>query len=143
MTSLPLPGGPAWRLPDDPPPALLHFLDHALPTLLRRLGMWKGLAGDRHQDVIEDLLQELWLDYLTHTDKLLAMTEAERHLRWFRLLTRTHYRWREQGHRHLRGEKLAEIVHEAPAAAGLDGGLADLPPGDRQLLAQVEKQAST
>lgn len=137
MTSLLLPGAEAWRLPEDPPPALLSFLETALPTLLRRLRLWKGLASDRHQDIIEDLLQELWVDYLTHTEHLLAMPPAQRHLRWFRLLARAHYRWREQGRRHLSGEKLQELVHEAPAVGGLDG----LAPGERRLLDQVQEQA--
>jgi len=141
MTAPPLPDAAAWRLPPDPPAALLSFLDHALPTLLRRLRLWKGLTSDRHQDIIEDLLQELWLDYLTHQEQLLAMTERERHLRWFRLLARSHYRWREQGQRHLGSDTLAELVHEPPPGETADRCLDRLRVHERQLLTRVEEQA--
>ncbi len=141
MTTPTVPGAAAWRLPPDPPPPLQSFLNHALPTLLRRLRLWKGLASDRHQDVIDDLLQELWLDYLTHQEQLLAMTQRERHLRWFRLLARSHYRWREQGQRHFGGETLAELVHEPAAGGSADRCLDRLRAHERLLLTRVEEQA--
>ena len=50
------------------------------------------------------------------------MTQRERHLRWFRLLARSHYRWREQGQRHFGGETLSELLHE-PAAGDTAGYL--------------------
>ncbi len=126
-------------LPPDAPAPIQAFLDRALPTLLRRLAVWKGLRLDRHQDIIEDLLQELWLDYLTHERELSALTIRERHARWFRLLTRSHYREREQGHRHCRGDAvLRELVHEPPATATTEPLL---PIRDRLLLERVEDQA--
>ncbi|MHC4921014.1 MAG: hypothetical protein ACYTKC_15665 [Planctomycetota bacterium] len=141
MTAPTLPGGAPWRLPPDPPPPPQAFFDRALPTLLRRLRLWKGLRSDRHQDVIEDLLQELWLDYLTHEQHLLALTARERHARWFRLLTRSHYRWREQGQGHCRGDALQELVHEPAAPGTSDGCLDQLPAHERLLLSRLEEQA--
>jgi hypothetical protein len=131
----------ASTLPAAAPAPIQAFLDGALPTLLRRLRLWKGLRRDRHQDVIEDMLQELWLDYLTHRRQLLALTTQERHARWFRLLTRSHYREREQGHQHCRSDTVLREVVAEPAPATANACLEPMATHDRTLLNRLQDQA--
>ena len=68
------------------------FRRRALPTLLRKLHIWKGLNQDQHRDLIEDLDQELWLDCLQHAELIISLPSRERHTRWFRLIEKQHYR---------------------------------------------------
>ncbi len=68
------------------------FRRRALPTLLRRLQTWKGFDRAMHADLVDDLNQELWLDCLQNADDIVALPTRDRHVRWFRLVERNHYR---------------------------------------------------
>ncbi len=73
---------------------LQDFFTRALPGAIRRLGCWQGLHQERHADVIDDIRQDIAIDYLTHRDATLALPPSERHERWLRVMGRSHYRMR-------------------------------------------------
>lgn len=117
------------------------FVQRALPTLLRRMRCWKGLHPRHHADIIEDLRQDLLLDCLEHADALAAMSQVERHGRWFRLLERRHYQLR------VRASRRAELTWPpeglaAPASSpvALTEMVSD---GDRRMAQRLQHDATT
>jgi hypothetical protein len=96
-------------------PSLRHFVRTALPAALRRLSCWKGLRPGWHADVIEDLEQDLALDYLENRAAIDALPQRERHERWLRLLAQRHYQIRLRSQRaHTASCALPEIAARAP-----------------------------
>lgn len=75
---------------------LTRFQRHVLPGALRRIAIWKGIEIRLLTDSLEDLHQELAVDCLEHTEKILQLTPRERHARWLRLVDRVIYRLRQQ-----------------------------------------------
>ncbi|MEM7204081.1 MAG: hypothetical protein AAF628_27715 [Planctomycetota bacterium] len=73
---------------------LEEFLTTKLPAVLRRLRVWKGLCSAQHADVVDDLRQELHLDAIAHAPQLQTLSQAERHLRWVRIVEHRHYQLR-------------------------------------------------
>ena len=80
--------------PRDDLECLQEFFARALPAAIRRLRCWQGLHHARHADVIDDIRQDIAVDYLAHRDDALALEPRERHERWLRVMGRTHYQSR-------------------------------------------------
>jgi hypothetical protein len=104
------------------------FRRGALLATLRRLAVWKGL-GPQHQDVVDDLRQELALDCVANATLVTNLDRRARHARWFRLVQREHYRLRVRG---ARSVEASQCLDELPAiettrearASALDAELA-------------------
>jgi hypothetical protein len=95
------------------------FRRRALPGLLRKLQLWKGLNPAQHADLLEDFHQELWLDCLQHDETIVALSTQERHARWFRLVETSHYHLHARCERNrTRDERLDRIPDVATDQAG-------------------------
>lgn len=80
---------------DDPDLACLdQFLKIAMPAAVRKLRSWQGLSPIHHRDLVADLEQEVAADFVAHRATIEAMPTDQRHERWFRLVSRSHYRLR-------------------------------------------------
>jgi hypothetical protein len=92
-----------------------HFVRCLLPGLLRQLGVWEGLTSARRREVVEDLCQDLSLDFLENRAALAEMAAAERHQRWFRLVNRRHYDLEVRPLRGRRDVALDSVAVETPS----------------------------
>ncbi len=82
---------------------LARFEQRYLAAALRRLTQWKGFDARRHEDVLDDVRQELAVDCLVGAEEVLALEERERHRRWFRIVQQVHYRLRTRDARYETG----------------------------------------
>lgn len=120
--------------------ALEVFRQRVFPAFLRRLSQWKGLDPEQHQDVIDDLMQDLVVDTLADPETILALPESERHARWLREAQRSHYRLALRGQRSREADLPLDAIAQTsgpavgiPSIEDLDG----LAQNDRNLLTRV------
>jgi Flp pilus assembly protein TadD len=92
----------------------LAFLEpfrlRVLPSVLRRMAIWKRLDSAAQQEVAADAMQELAVDCLANPDAVLELEERERHTRWIRIVQRVHYALRERTARKHVGEEILEFI---------------------------------
>ena len=126
------------------------FRRRALPTLLRRLHMWKGLDRDQHHDLLEDLQQDLILDCLENPDVVVSLSSRDRHTRWFRLIERNHYQLHLRANRQRASSEQINYLEDGgtgqdarvEAELGpVDAWGEDLPQPERRLLRRLSSSA--
>ena len=105
------------------------FRSRVLPSVLRRMAIWKHIEGSTQQELAADAMQELAVDCLAHPDEVLALNERDRHTRWIRMVQRLYYAMRERTARKTAGDdslELLEIDAETPFDLPIDTSDRDL-----------------
>lgn len=74
------------------------FRQRLLPGVLRRIAAWKAIPTPQLAQLRDDVVQELFVDCLTHAREVVRLAPRDRHARWMQVAERTLYRLR----RHLR-----------------------------------------
>ena len=124
------------------------FRRRALPTLLRRLHLWKGLDREQHHDLLEDLQQDLVLDCLENPELVVSLSSRDRHTRWFRLIERNHYQLHVRANRQRANSDQITSLHDGGNASQFEAELdpleacvEDLPQPERRLLRRLAASA--
>ncbi len=93
---------------------LAEFYRSALPAAVRRLRTWHGLDPAHHGDVVDDLRQDIAVDFVTHRDELNQLPPQARHDRWLRIVGRSHYSLRTKGRQVTAATDLDALADAAP-----------------------------